>query len=109
MYIIRIGSEFGDMGDIGEVAVLGGGENIHGSVFFSLGRRFFGELTGHDIISFAAAVHKVQRHCGKLSGSSSLKEQDLVIIGYFHKCTEISLGLFDYCVVNGISMAHLHY
>ena len=58
--------------NIRESLVCGRSDNVHFAVFLRFGAGFFCPLAGDDIICFAAAVHKVQRNCGKLGGSAAL-------------------------------------
>ena len=93
--------------DISEVFILTGrydfGFTELGGLFGSQTR----EVAGHDVVCLAGG-HKVQRHHGKLLGSTALKEAHLVVIGDIHHPAQRGLGVLDDGVEPLAAVAHLH-
>ena len=83
------------LGDIGESVGLGCGNKANVAVLLSFLVSLARELTRNDIVSSSANGEKVEGYCGELSRSSTLKEEDGVVIGNVHKLAQISLCLCD--------------
>ena len=107
--IIDIVSEIlaGNLGDIGEVFVFGGGDEADISVFAGFFVSLFGEVARDDVVG-ATFLQKVERHGFELGGSSALNKQNVVRVVDVHEFADQS----DAFVVNGFvdlaAMAELH-
>ena len=110
MDIICVGTDVftGDLRNISEVLILGGGDGLDVAVLLCFVECLLGELTGNDVISLAGAVQKVQRNGCELGGSAALQEEDLVVVRDVHQGAELCLCISDNCFINRRSMAHLH-
>ena len=99
--IICVGGEVRlvKLGDAAEILLLGGGDSLRLAVFESLFVSLGGELTGEDVIRLAAAVHKVERDSRKLSRSSALAKNDLVVVGNAQNLSEKIKCAVDYRLV----------
>ena len=95
------------VGNVGEVLVGGGGDDLHLTVFFRLGDSLFGPGTGLHIAGHAV-FHQVHGHHGEFQRAAALKEQDLVIVRDAHEGPEVRLRLVPDLLERLGAVTHLH-
>ena len=96
------------IGDIGEVPVLAGGDDLCLAELCGLLGGQIGEVAGDDVVGLAGG-HEVQGHHGELLGRAALKEADLIIIWNVHHPAQGGFGVRDDGVEPLAAMAHLHH
>ena len=95
------------IGDVGEVLILGGGDDVHLAEFLGLGNGLLGPCAGFDIDRLAI-LHQIHRDHGKLQRCAALNEENLIVIGDPHQITQILLSLVDDGLENLRTVRHLH-
>ena len=80
-------------GDIGVVAVLGGGGQADLAVLLGLLVGQVGEVAGDGVVCPARLADQVQGDHGELAGGAGLEKQDLIVVRHLHQAAELGLGL----------------
>ena len=97
-----------DIGDVGEVLVLAGSNDLHLAELGGLLGSQVREIAGDQIIGLAGG-HKVQGHHGKLLGGTALEETDLVVVRDVHHPAQGGFGFSDDGIEPLAAVAHLHH
>ena len=95
------------IGDVGEVLILGGGDDVHLAEFLGLGNGLLGPCAGFHIAGLTV-LHEVHGHHGELHGAAALNEQDLVVVRDVHQLAQVGLGLVGDLLEHLGAVAHLH-
>ena len=95
------------VGDVREILVLGGGDDLHLAILLGLGNGLLGPGTGLHIAG-DTVFHQVDGDHGELNRSAALDEQHLVIVGNAHQLAEVGLSLIPDLLEHLGAMAHLH-
>ena len=99
--------QMGAVGNIGEVLVGGGGNDLHLTVPFGLGNGLFAPCAGFDVAGYAV-FHQVHGHHGELHRAAALNKQNLIVFGNVHQRPHIGFRLRKNVLKHLGAVAHLH-
>ena len=97
-----------DVGDVGKVFVLAGGDHLRLAELGGLFGGQVGEVAGDDVVGLAGG-HKVQGHHGELLGRAALEKADLVVVGDLHQPAQAGLGVLYDVLEPLAAVAHFHH
>ena len=105
--VVVISLDLRDLGDVGVVLVLGGGDDVDGHPALRFLERLAGPDAGVDVRGFALLL-EVERHHRELEARAALEEENLVVRRDIHELAEEGLGFRDDRLKRLGAMAHLH-
>ena len=99
--------QIGAVGDVGEILVGGGGDDLYLAILLGLGNRLLGPRAGLHIARLAV-LHQVHGDHGELHRAAALNEQHLVVVGNVHQLTQIGFRIRRDLLEHLGAVAHLH-
>ena len=95
-------------GDIGVLAVLGGGGDVDLTVLLGFLHGEVCEVAGHSVVGLAGLADQVHGDHAKLHGAATLQEQDFIALRHVHQLAELGLGVVKDLLEDLGAVAHLH-